>query len=85
MDLPDEMWILIIKELDFKDMLRLSFTSKKLDRLCKSVRFNKVVLVGCYYPYFEKLKKDWKYVKFNYDLTWLDKMNSDFTFETLIS
>ena len=81
MDLPDEMWVLIIKELDFKDMLRLSYTNKKLNRLCKSV--HKTVLVGCYYSYFEKLKKDWPYVKFNYDITWLDKMNSDFTFETL--
>lgn len=85
MDLPDEMWILIIKELDFKDMIRLSYTSKKLDRLCKSIHFNKVVLVGCCYPYFEKLIKNWPYVKFQYDLSWLDKIDAEPTFETLAS
>ena len=82
-DLPDEILNLILKDLNFKDILCLSKTNKRLNNICKNLIIKETILVGCHYDHFENLEKYWPNVKFKYDLAWLDKMDSDFTYKTI--
>lgn len=82
-DLPVEILNLILKQLNFDDILSLSKTNERLNNICRNIIIKETILVGCYYNHFENLKKNWPNVKFTYDLTWLDKMGVDFTYKRL--
>ena len=56
-DLPLEIIEIILKKLDFIDIINLSKSSNsRLSLVCKNIKIKKPILVGCEYKDYLKLK-----------------------------
>lgn len=83
-NLPVEIIEIILKKLNFNDIINLSRSSEKLAKICKNIKITKPVLVGCEYKDYIKLKFDYPNVNFKLDLSWFDKIVAKPTYSNLI-
>lgn len=82
--LPVEIIEIILKKLNFNDIINLSRSSEKLSKVCKNIKIEKPILVGCEYKYYLKLKYNYPNINFKLDLSWFDKISAKPTYSNLI-
>lgn len=84
-DLPVEIIEIILKKLDFMDIINLSESGNtRLSLACKNIKIEKPILVGCEYKDYLKLKYNYPNINFKLDLSWFDKISAKPTYSNLI-